>query len=79
MRFVSHQRKVGDYSQLNISKTKVISFSRQTNVLIYDYKSSQSSIIHTDYIKDPGVFVDSKLRFHNYINYIFSQYIKLLG
>jgi hypothetical protein len=59
--------------KLNISKTKVISFSRKTNMLIYDYNLCQSSI------KDLGVFIDARLHFHDHINYLFSQSIKLLG
>jgi hypothetical protein len=65
--------------KLNISKTKVISFSRKTNVLIYDYKLCQSSITRTDSIKDLGVFIDAKLHYHDHVNYIFSHYVKLLG
>jgi hypothetical protein len=62
-----------------VSKTRVVSFSRKTNTLIYNYKLCQSSITRTDSIKDLGVFIDSKLRFHNHVDYIFSQCIKLLG
>jgi hypothetical protein len=65
--------------KLNISKTKVISFSRKTNVLIYEYKLCHSSINRTDSMKDLGVFIDAKLHFHDHINYIFSQCIRLLG
>jgi hypothetical protein len=65
--------------KLNISKTRVISFSNKNNTLIYDYKLCQSSITRTDSIKDLGVFTDSKLRFHNHVDYIFLQCIKLLG
>jgi hypothetical protein len=65
--------------KLNISKTKVISFSRKTNVLIYDYKLCQSSITWTDSIKDMGVFTDAKLHFQDHVNYIFSHCAKLLG
>jgi hypothetical protein len=43
--------------KLNMSKTEVISFSRKTNVLIYDYKFCHSSI------KDLGVFIDAKTSF----------------
>jgi hypothetical protein len=68
-----------NFMKLNISITRVISFSRKTNTLIYDYKLCQSSFTRTDSIKDLGVFVDSKLRFHNHVDYIFSQCIKLLG
>jgi hypothetical protein len=47
--------------KLNMSKTRVISFSRKTNTLIYDYKLCQSSITRADSVKDLGVFIDHKL------------------
>ncbi|PNF31076.1 hypothetical protein B7P43_G16967 [Cryptotermes secundus] len=62
----------------NISKTKVIFVSRKTSVLIYDYKLCQLSIARTDSMKDLGVFFDSKLYFHDHVNYIFSHCVKLL-
>jgi hypothetical protein len=65
--------------KLNVSKTKVIFFSRKTNVLIYDYKLCQNTITWTDSVKDRGVFLDAELHFHNHVNYIFSHCIKLLG
>jgi hypothetical protein len=66
--------------KLNVSKTRVISFSRKTNrILIFHYKLCHSYITRTDSIKDLGVFIDSKLHFHNHADYIFSQCIKLLG
>jgi hypothetical protein len=68
-----------NFMKFNISKTRVISFSRKTNTLIYENKLCQSLITRTDSIKDLEVFIDSKLRFHNHIDYIFSQCIKLLG
>jgi hypothetical protein len=41
------------------------------------------SILHIQYrfynIKDLGIFIDSKLQFHNHVNHIFSHSIKLLG
>jgi hypothetical protein len=63
----------------NISKTNVISFSRKTNVLIYDYKLCQNTITQTVSVKYLGVFLDAKFHFHNHVNYIFSHCIKLLG
>jgi hypothetical protein len=65
--------------KLNISKTKIITFSRKTNTLIYDYKLCQSSLIRTDSIKDLGIFLDSKLQFHDHVNHVFSHCINLLG
>jgi hypothetical protein len=43
--------------KLNIGKTRVISFSRKTNALIYDHKLCQSSITRSHSIKDLGVFL----------------------
>jgi hypothetical protein len=65
--------------KLNITKTIVISFSRKTNVLKYDYKLCQSSITRTDSIKDLGVYNDAKLHFHGHVNHICSDCIKLLA
>jgi hypothetical protein len=70
---------IANCMKLNISKTKVISFSRKTNMLIYDYNLCQSSINRTDSIKDLGLFIDTKLHFHDHIKYLFSHCIKLLG
>jgi hypothetical protein len=64
---------IANCMKLNISKTKVISFPRKTNVLIHDYELCQFSI------KDLGVFIDVKLHFHDHVNYIFTHCIKLLG
>jgi hypothetical protein len=70
---------IANYIKLNISKTNVIPTSIKTNVLNYDYKLCQSCINRTDSIKDLGLYIDNKLHFHDHINYIFSQRIKLLG
>jgi hypothetical protein len=68
-----------NFMKLNINKTRVISFSRKTATLFFQYKLCHSSITRTNSIKDLGVFIDSKLHFHNHVDYIFSQCIKLLG
>jgi hypothetical protein len=70
-----------NYIKLSIDKTetKVITFSRKTNILIYGYKFFQSTIIRTDSIKDLEIFLDSKFYIHNHINFISSHCIKLLG
>jgi hypothetical protein len=65
--------------KLNIGKTRVISFSRKTNSLIYDYKLCQSSITRSHSSKDLGVYIDNKLYFHDHVNYIFSKSTRLLG
>jgi hypothetical protein len=68
-----------NYMKFNTSETKVTSFSRKTNILIYHYKLRLSSVPRTDSIKDLRMFLDSKLHFHNHVNLIFSRCIKLLG
>jgi hypothetical protein len=67
-----------EYMKLNINETKVI-FSGKTNILIYDYKLRLSSTTRTDFIKDLGIFLYSKLNFHNHVNRVYSHCIKLLG
>jgi hypothetical protein len=64
--------------QLNINKMRVMSYSSKTNVFRYDYRLGRSVIAGTSYIKDLGVFFDSKLHFHNHVDFLFSKYIKLL-
>jgi hypothetical protein len=64
---------IANYMKLKMSKTRVISFSRKTKVLIYDYKICRSSITWTDSINDLGVFIYAKLYFHDRVNYIFSH------
>jgi hypothetical protein len=68
-----------NYMKLNISKTRVIAFTRKTNVLYYSYKICDLFITHTDTIKDLGVQLDSKLHFHAHVDYIFSQSVRTLG
>jgi hypothetical protein len=65
--------------KVNITKTRVISFSRKPNVLKYDYKLCQSSNTRTDSIEDLGVYIDGKFHFHDHVNHIFYDCIKLLG
>jgi hypothetical protein len=65
--------------RLNINKTRVMSYSRKTNVLSYEYQLCHTAIARTSSIKDLGVFIDSKLYFHNHVDSIFSECIKLLG
>ncbi|PNF43033.1 hypothetical protein B7P43_G08782 [Cryptotermes secundus] len=65
--------------KLNADKTKVITFSRKINYLIYEYKLLHFTITRTYSVKDLGVYLDSKLHFHDHVNFIFSECIKMLG
>jgi hypothetical protein len=66
------------YTKVSISKTKVISFSRKTNILIHDYKFRHISVSRSASVKDLGLFIYIKFHFHNHFNHIFSHCIKLL-
>jgi hypothetical protein len=68
-----------NFMKLNVTKTRVISFSTKTNLLLFDYKLCESLITRTECIKYLGVQIDSKLHFDNHVDYIFSQTIRFLG
>jgi hypothetical protein len=64
--------------KLRVEKTKVVTFSRKTNYLIYEYKLYHSTITRTFSVEDLGVYLDSKLLFHNHVHF-FTHCIKMLG
>jgi hypothetical protein len=68
-----------NYMKLNVNKIKVVAFTRKINVLYYGYKICDWFISRTDNIKDLGVQLDSKLRFHAHVECIFSQPVRTLG
>jgi hypothetical protein len=49
----------------NLSKIRVISFSRKTTILNYQYRLGNSFILRTDCIKDLGILIDQKSIFIN--------------
>jgi hypothetical protein len=59
--------------ELNIQKTKIISFTRKTNSIHFKYSVKDVLILHSDCIKDIGVMVDSKLYFHCHVDFVYSQ------
>jgi hypothetical protein len=65
--------------KLNINKTRVIAFTRRTNVLYYSYKICDSFINRTDTIKDLVVQLELKLHLHAHVDYIFSQSVRTWG
>jgi hypothetical protein len=62
----------------NFSKIRVISFTRKTSVLNFQYRLVNYFILRTDCIKDLGAYIDCKLYFHQHLNFIFSHAMKLL-
>jgi hypothetical protein len=57
----------------NFSKIEVISFTRKTNVLNYQYRLRNSFVLRTDCIKDLGVHIDCKLHFHHHVDFFFTR------
>jgi hypothetical protein len=53
--------------KINFSKTCVMSYSRKTHVLSYEYQLCATAVTRTSSIKDLGVFFDSKLYLISYI------------
>ena len=69
-----------NYRILNVSKSRVITFSRKTNGLNYVYKIQEPCIIHKNTINNNlGVQLDLKLHFHAHVDYIFTQSRRTLG
>ncbi|PNF27621.1 hypothetical protein B7P43_G18435 [Cryptotermes secundus] len=53
-----------------------MSYSRKTNVLLYGYQLCRTAITRTSCVKDRGVFFDSKLYFHNNVDFLYSECIR---
>jgi hypothetical protein len=62
-----------------IAKTRVILYSRKTNVLRYEYQLCHAAMTSVSNIKDLGASFESELYFHNHVDLLFCEYIKLLG
>jgi hypothetical protein len=65
--------------KLNLSKTTIISFTCTTNSIYFNYKLCNNPVARSHCVKDLGVLLDCKLYFHQHINYVFSQSLKMLG
>lgn len=65
--------------QMNANKCKVISFSRRQSTTVFDYSLNSSSLERVSSIKDLGVILDSKLRFHEHIATMTAKANAMLG
>ena len=76
-----HEWCSANFMKPNLGKIRVISFTRKTTSLCYPYRLGlgNSLIQRTDCVKDLGVYIDSKLYFHQHVDCLFSSALKLLG
>lgn len=65
--------------QFNISKCKVIKYSKCRNNLYFQYNINNTIISYTEYVKDLGVTFESNLCFKTHINNIVQSAYKVLG
>jgi hypothetical protein len=65
--------------QLNIQKTKIISFTHKTNSVHFKHFVKDVLILRAECIKDLGVMLDSKLYFHCHVDFVYSQALRILG
>jgi hypothetical protein len=70
---------IENYMKINIFKTDMISFTRKSNSIHFNYFLCDLLIVRTDCVKDLGVLLDSKLNFHRRVDNSQSQALKLLG
>lgn len=68
-----------NHLSLNISKCKVITYSRKANSTIYDYHIDSQSLSRTDSTKDLGIYFDNKLTFSKHIDTTVSSSMRTLG
>jgi hypothetical protein len=65
--------------KLNLSKTTIMSLTYKTNSIYFNYKLCNNPVACSQCVNDLGVLLDCTLYFHQHINYIFSQSLKMLG
>lgn len=65
--------------QVNISKCKVISFTRQQSSTAFSYKMGSEVLERVDKIQDLGVLIDSKAKFNEHISTVTAKATSLLG
>jgi hypothetical protein len=53
--------------KLNTQKTNVISFTRKTNSIHFDYQLDNAVVIRTHCVKDLGVWLNNKMYFHRHL------------
>jgi hypothetical protein len=65
--------------ELNIQKTRIISFTRKTSSVHFNYYVSNEIVLRSDCIKGFGIMLDSKLYFNRHVAFVHSQALRTLG
>jgi hypothetical protein len=65
--------------KIKILKSNIVSFTPKTNSIHFNYYVGDLLIVRTDCLKDIGVTLDSKLRFHRHVEYLYYRSLKMLG
>lgn len=65
--------------KINLSKCKVISFTRKKKPILFNYSLSNERIPRVTLINDLGVIFDTELRFREHINNIISKSFRMAG
>ena len=64
---------------LNINKCKVVSYTKRSHPVIFNYLLDNYILLRTTNINDLGVVFDVKLRFHLHVEYKVKAAFKMLG
>jgi hypothetical protein len=59
--------------ELNIQKSKLASFTHNSNCVHFNYYISNGLILRSGCIKDLDVMLNSKLYFHCHVDFVYSQ------
>ena len=65
--------------RLNISKCRVIKFSRRTVVIKHDYSLDSELVTRSEAVNDLGVLMDSRMTFKSHVNQVVSRAKSTLG
>jgi hypothetical protein len=68
-----HKLCIKNYMKINISKTNIISFIRETNRFHLNYFLGDLLIIRTDCVKNLEFMLVRKLHFRHHVDYLHSQ------
>lgn len=64
---------------LNVKKCFIVTFTRKTNKIVFNYKINNQSLMRRSSAKDLGVIFDEKLSFREHYDFICNKASRLLG